>query len=616
MDKEWKEITRDDVDKKIIIYNNDPEKYAKYKSKSTFLIYDGIEYSAKAIRRIAYEVHFMRPPHENNFFGGKQTKDFFERLGFEIRYVPNYSKIDEVPNGSEIHFWVYSPGENAVKWDEYYEKGVMGIGLDIKESLKNFKNRDELRKKFAEINNENSTYKNRVTACWEFANVMNEGDVVLVKRGTTELLGYGIVTSDYYYDEKTDDDYPHKRKIYWKEKVNIKSDEKFPTKLLTDFTYYPTSINKIISQFDDFSIDYSFNTVDVTNNFITYLTSNNYYFAKEMVENYLLSLKVKPFVILTGNSGTGKTKLAQLFANYLQERLSYSDNYELVAVGANWTDNRNIIGYYNVITKDYQSTPSYELIKRAIDYPEKPYFLILDEMNLSYVERYFADFLSALESDEEITKPGTDEKFKLPKNLFVIGTVNVDETTYMFSPKVLDRANVLEFKTVSANRYMDSNFIVNFDENVDIDYLENPLKHESFVVKDDFSKKDNLMITDLEEKYPEEIWIELKNHLTELHGVLKKSGFDFGFRVVNEILSFVLEAYYYENNNDFDYKRYFDAQILQKLLPKIHGSKKVLENTLNELEEYCNNNGFNNSQTKLEKMKDDLETLTYVSFIN
>ena len=75
-------------------------------------------------------------------------------------------------------------------------------------------------------------------------------------------------------------------------------------------------------------------------------------------------------------------------------------------------------------------------------------------MNLSYVERYFADFLSALESDEAMDKPGTNEKIVLPDNLFVIGTVNVDETTYMFSPKVLDRANVIEFKTIPVSRYM------------------------------------------------------------------------------------------------------------------------------------------------------------------
>ncbi len=94
-----------------------------------------------------------------------------------------------------------------------------------------------------------------------------------------------------------------------------------------------------------------------------------------------------------------------------------------------------------------------DLIIRANLNPKLPYFLVLDEMNLSLVERYFADFLSAMESDEDIhlyadgtTENGVPAKIKLPKNLFIIGTVNIDETTNMFSPKVLDRANTIEFR--------------------------------------------------------------------------------------------------------------------------------------------------------------------------
>ena len=139
--------------------------------------------------------------------------------------------------------------------------------------------------------------------------------------------------------------------------------------------------------------------------------------------------------------------------------LEHSDSkigYVIIPVGANWTDNTNIVGYYNVITEEYQSTPAYDLINKAQDDPDNPYFLILDEMNLSHVERYFADFLSAIESGEEIPLYGEDRTLKLPDNLFIIGTVNVDETTYMFSPKVLDRANTIEFDTLSAWEYMES----------------------------------------------------------------------------------------------------------------------------------------------------------------
>ena len=94
-------------------------------------------------------------------------------------------------------------------------------------------------------------------------------------------------------------------------------------------------------------------------------------------------------------------------------------------------------------------------------------------MNLSHVERYFADFLSAIESGEEIPLYGKDETLELPSNLFIIGTVNVDETTYMFSPKVLDRANTIEFETLRAWEYMASG-VSNDDFKGDIDYLQSP----------------------------------------------------------------------------------------------------------------------------------------------
>ncbi|MEI3145543.1 MAG: hypothetical protein V8S94_02660 [Methanobrevibacter smithii] len=115
-------------------------------------------------------------------------------------------------------------------------------------------------------------------------------------------------------------------------------------------------------------------------------------------------------------------------------------NYKIVPVGANWTENRHVLGFYNVITEEYNETPSYFLIKAAKNDIGSPYFLILDEMNLSHVEIYFADFLSAIESGQPIPLYfNDDENYELdiPDNLLIVGTVNVDETTYMFSPKVL-----------------------------------------------------------------------------------------------------------------------------------------------------------------------------------
>ena len=313
------------------------------------------------------------------------------------------------------------------------------------------------------------------------------------------------------------------------------------------------------------------------------------------------------------------------------ESLLNESKYIIVPVGANWTDNTNIVGYYNVITEDYQSTPAYDLIKKAQEDLENPYFLILDEMNLSHVERYFADFLSAIESGEEIPLYGEEKTLKLPDNLFIIGTVNVDETTYMFSPKVLDRANTIEFDTLHAWEYMvsdpDSN---DFEGN--IDYLQSPL------VDSDIS---SLNIQDLKEIFTnisfndDNLWLTLAVELTAFQESLQGSGFDFGFRVINEILRFMVVAWRYENSPDDwqNWERYFDAQIKQKILPKLHGSEKAIGNVLTNLFNMClvdrnenvnpknaninrDNCRYYTSAVKLQSMSKVLSDQRYVSFIN
>ncbi len=293
------------------------------------------------------------------------------------------------------------------------------------------------------------------------------------------------------------------------------------------------------------------------------------------------------------------------------------DNYKIVPVGANWTENRNIVGYYNLITEEYQSTPAYDLINQSKDNLESPHFLILDEMNLSHVERYFADFLSAIESGESIPLYGIEDDLEIPNNLFIIGTVNVDETTYMFSPKVLDRANVLEFETYSSKDYMLGNINLNAPEG-NISYLENPL------IDSDIR---NLGINELKESFAGvkvqniEFWDLLSDEIFKFQTILKESGFDFGFRVINEIVRFMLVAWRYEGEPTewTNWERYFDAQIKQKLLPKLYGSEKILGDTLKDLAEACVDDEkvkYYTSAKKLKEMMEVLDKQRYVSFIN
>lgn len=308
-------------------------------------------------------------------------------------------------------------------------------------------------------------------------------------------------------------------------------------------------------------------------------------------------------------------------------------NYKIVPVGANWTENRHVLGFYNVITEEYNETLSYSLIKAAKNDIGSPYFLILDEMNLSHVERYFADFLSAIESGQPIPLYSNDDEnyeLDIPDNLLIVGTVNVDETTYMFSPKVLDRANTIEFPTMAAKEYMNSDF-KEFDFK-NINYLMNPLEDLDVRNMNVYDLKDIFMFINCSEG---NLWDVLSNELDLFQSILKKINFDFGFRVINEILRFMFVSWRYEDSpqNWENWERYFDAQVKQKILPKLHGSQKAIGQTINELFNAClierKNNAdarlvdltkddcrYHTSAVKLQNMAKILSNQRYVSFIN
>ena len=316
-----------------------------------------------------------------------------------------------------------------------------------------------------------------------------------------------------------------------------------------------------------------------------------------------------------------------------------SDQYEIVPVGANWTENRHIVGFYNVITKNYQETAALKLILRAKGSPELPFFLILDEMNLSHVERYFADFLSAMESGETISLYSSneitslDQKLEIPNNLYVIGTVNVDETTYMFSPKVLDRANTIEFSTIPAKEYISKN-LANQKPAGDIKYLENLLfkyskEMKKTSIEDLKSYLDNVKTSD-----NEILWDVLADEIAKFQDSLRIARYDFGFRVINEIMRFMYVAWIYENSPPTwdNWDRYFDSQIKQKMLPKLHGSQRALVDVLQDFFNHCFKEDLNiaprnfaddnytilypQTALKLQEMDKVLYEQRYVSFIN
>lgn len=354
-------------------------------------------------------------------------------------------------------------------------------------------------------------------------------------------------------------------------------------------------------------------------NFIKSLLDVNLSFSQSITLRLLSSLTSKRFVILTGLAGSGKTKLAQAFSRWICPTVGEGEEnpyYALVPVGADWMGNENILGYANGLESGkYVSKPALELILHAKDNPETPHFLILDEMNLSHVERYFADILSAIESEGAIplhnadtmvtaAKTNVPASVALPPNLFIIGTVNVDETTYMFSPKVLDRANVIEF------RMKDTELTAFLTDPKAPDLSQLDGKGEAFGKAFVDAAKDKSLTV------PSEAQGYFKSELETLFKLLQEHNAEFGYRVAYEAARFF---HFYKTLGGFTdtdtawLPDAMDAVIVQKLLPKLHGSRPKLEGLLEKLAWFCTDD---NDHTKHFGNSDPDEVRKYITDTN
>jgi hypothetical protein len=308
------------------------------------------------------------------------------------------------------------------------------------------------------------------------------------------------------------------------------------------------------------------------------LNVSNLKFQEILIKRFISSLLTKPFVILSGLSGSGKTKLAQAFAQWICQDDS---QYCIIPVGADWTNREPLLGYPNALKPDEYIKPdngALDVIIKANIHPELPHFLILDEMNLSHVERYFADFLSVMESKGDISlfaegtvNNGVPSKLALPSNLFIIGTVNIDETTYMFSPKVLDRANAIEFR-VTKNEI--ENFFVS-QKDVDM----NKLKTQGASMAQSFLEMAE------KREFEEQDLTDIHKILVNFFEQLKKTGAEFGYRSASEIIRLINQLTIVDADLSADEK--LDIAIMQKLLPKLHGSRRKLCPVLITLGGFC-----------------------------
>ena len=304
---------------------------------------------------------------------------------------------------------------------------------------------------------------------------------------------------------------------------------------------------------------------------------------------FLAAVAAKPFVILTGQSGSGKTQLAMKLGDWFGSDEHGRPRCLVVAVRPDWTGPEYLFGYPDALRasagNEVWAVPdALEFVLRAVDEPTEPYLLVLDEMNLAHVERYFADFLSGIESRQPIVPElarqdgqwiaaGNTQRLPVPRNLVVAGTVNVDETTYLFSPKVLDRAFTFEFRTSSED-------------------LDPTLKRPTTVAPAERAHRRAIVRTLLDDEwqhaYPHRQADVIAKDLRSLHTELSPSGHDFGHRVLYESLRY---AALLEAMGIHERWSVLDRVVLTKLLPKMHGTRARVEAPLRALRDFAGGEG-------------------------
>jgi len=339
---------------------------------------------------------------------------------------------------------------------------------------------------------------------------------------------------------------------------------------------------------------------ELINSINEYLEAETFYKNNGLVENLYLSLRSKPFVILAGVSGTGKSKIVRLFAE------AVGGKYKLIPVKPDWSDASDLLGHVD-LDGNFVAGKLTEFLYEANKEENKdtPFFVCLDEMNLARVEYYFSDFLSVIEtrhvdktsgrvvtdkifSGEEFARDNTKAVDKygdliISDNVYVIGTVNMDETTYPFSKKVLDRANTIEFS--------DINLLAGMGD------AKKP-KKESITLSNAGIKANYIEFSDCFPSAYDEMIEQMVTMLEAVNAALMEVNSQVAYRVRNEMTFYLLYAL---ESDIFSYDQALDNELMQKILPRIQGSGRGTENALRGiLNAIVNDYQFNDNELSAE----------------
>lgn len=398
------------------------------------------------------------PDGRNYLFMCEQAKNALNQKEYEYHSFPELSyyawksnqsgKTEETTtttvdsNIKETNYWIYSPGDNASMWDEFYKSGIMGIGWDDVTDLKGFSSKEEIKDYMKKVYDPSYSYKNNAHCLWQFANEIKVGDVIFVKKGMHKIIGKGIVTSDYIYDTSRST-YKHIRKVDWQNKGEWEHPGQAVMKTLTNISAYPDYVQKLLALFaEDTSeevseqkeIKYSLYSKDDFLNEV-YMDEDTYNTLTELLE-------AKYNVILQGAPGVGKTFAAKRLAYSIMGQKDTS-RVAMVQFHQSYSYEDFIQGYRP--SKDgfeLENGTFYKFCKEAEEDNERPYFFIIDEINRGNLSKILGELMMLIEKDkrgEKIKLLYSNEWFTVPQNVRIIGMMNTADRSLALMDYALRR---------------------------------------------------------------------------------------------------------------------------------------------------------------------------------
>ena len=353
---------------------------------------------------------------------------------------PATNRVDS--NVKEIDYWIYSPGDNACMWDEFYNLGIMGIGWDDVTDLKEFTSKEEIKDYMKKVYDPSYSYKNNAHCLWQFANEIKIGDVIFVKKGMHKIIGKGVVTSEYIYDSARET-YKHIRKVEWTNKGEWEHPGQAVMKTLTCISPYPDYVQRLLSLFAEDILEETSEQIEIKYPPYTKDDFLNKVYMDEDTYNTLTELlEAKYNVILQGAPGVSKT--------FAAKRLAYSIMGQKDTSRVAMVQFHQSYSYEDFIQGYRPSKDGFELVngafykfcKEAEEDNERPYFFIIDEINRGNLSKILGELMMLIEKDkrgEKIKLLYSNEWFTVPQNVRIIGMMNTADRSLALMDYALRR---------------------------------------------------------------------------------------------------------------------------------------------------------------------------------